>query len=72
MNSRILPLGVRTEKTGMIGEPLTILRHALMNPYLLDRTNDISYIDRYFDFLAHCMDEMPAAVFAAALPEASA
>lgn len=31
---------------------LLILRHTLMNPYLLDRENRISYIDRYFDFLA--------------------
>ena len=36
------------------GEPLIILRHTLMNPYLLDRENGISYIDRYFDFLARC------------------
>jgi glutamate/tyrosine decarboxylase-like PLP-dependent enzyme len=35
-------------------EPLVILRHTLMNPYLLDRENGISYIDRYFDFLARC------------------
>jgi glutamate/tyrosine decarboxylase-like PLP-dependent enzyme len=31
---------------------LMILRHTLMNPYLLDRENGISYIERYFDFLA--------------------
>src|SRR5688572_6506971 len=31
---------------------LVILRHTLMNPYLVDRTNGISYIDRYFDYLA--------------------
>jgi hypothetical protein len=31
---------------------LVILRHTLMNPYLLDRENGISYIDRYFDYLA--------------------
>lgn len=30
---------------------LTILRHTLMNPYLLDGENGISYIDRYFDYL---------------------
>ena len=29
-----------------------ILRHTLMNPYLLDSENGISYIDRYFDHLA--------------------
>ncbi len=46
-------------------EPLVILRHTLMNPYLLDRENGISYIDRYFDFLARCsaalIPGMPAA-----------
>lgn len=31
---------------------LLILRHTLMNPYLIDRENDISYIDRYFECLA--------------------
>lgn len=30
---------------------LVILRHTLMNPFLIDHENDISYIDRYFDFL---------------------
>ncbi len=30
---------------------LLILRHTLMNPYLIDRENGISYIDRYFEFL---------------------
>lgn len=30
---------------------LLILRHTLMNPYLVDRENGISYIDLYFDFL---------------------
>lgn len=30
---------------------LVILRHTLMNPYLLDAENGISYIDLYFDFL---------------------
>ncbi len=31
---------------------LMILRHTLMNPYLIDHENGISYIDLYFDFLA--------------------
>jgi glutamate/tyrosine decarboxylase-like PLP-dependent enzyme len=35
-------------------EPLVILRHTLMNPYLVDDENGISYIDLYFDFLARC------------------
>ena len=28
-----------------------ILRHTLMNPYLIDHTNNISYIDLYLDHL---------------------
>lgn len=31
---------------------LVILRHTLMNPYLIDHENDVSYIDGYFAFLA--------------------
>ncbi len=31
---------------------LIILRHTLMNPFLIDRENGISYIDLYFYFLA--------------------
>ncbi len=30
---------------------LVILRHTLMNPYLIDHENGISYIERYFEFL---------------------
>lgn len=37
---------------GEADEPLLILRHTLMNPYLIDHENGISYIERYFDFLA--------------------
>ena len=36
---------------GLEGQRLVILRHTLMNPFLLDAENGISYIDRYFDFL---------------------
>lgn len=36
------------------GEPLIMLRHTLMNPYLIDLENGISYIERYFEFLARC------------------
>lgn len=32
--------------------PLLILRHTLMNPYLIDDGNGSNYIDRYFDYLA--------------------
>jgi len=34
------------------GDRLTILRHTLMNPYLIDLENGISYIDLYFEHLA--------------------
>jgi hypothetical protein len=30
---------------------LVILRHTLMNPFLDDAENGISYIDRYFEYL---------------------
>jgi hypothetical protein len=40
------------DPAGFDGERLAILRHTLMNPYLLDGENGISYIDRYFEFLA--------------------
>jgi len=32
-------------------EPLLILRHTIMNPFLIDTENDLSYIDKYFEFL---------------------
>ena len=32
-------------------DKLVILRHTLMNPYLIDHTNGISYIERYLDHL---------------------
>ncbi|KQZ68545.1 pyridoxal-dependent decarboxylase [Rhodanobacter sp. Root561] len=37
---------------------LMILRHTLMNPYLIDHENGISYIDRYFEFLGRRMRAM--------------
>ncbi|HEY6942905.1 pyridoxal phosphate-dependent decarboxylase family protein [Dokdonella sp.] len=39
-------------------EPLLILRHTLMNPYLVDRERGISYVEQYFDFLARCAAEL--------------
>ncbi len=33
------------------GDRLVILRHTLMNPYLIDHENGISYIDLYFEHL---------------------
>jgi hypothetical protein len=32
--------------------PLLILRHTIMNPFLLDAENGVSYIDRYFVYLS--------------------
>jgi hypothetical protein len=41
---------------------LLILRHTLMNPFLIDEENGISYIDRYFDDLARRVEALlPAA-----------
>ena len=37
---------------------LMILRHTLMNPYLQDRENGISYIDLYFEYLARRMEAL--------------
>jgi glutamate/tyrosine decarboxylase-like PLP-dependent enzyme len=47
-------LGLEVDSFG--NEPcndhLMILRHTLMNPYLIDTENGISYIERYFEYLA--------------------
>ncbi len=51
--TRILAtLGINLEDSD---EPLPILRHTLMNPYLIDHENEISYIELYFQFLARCI-----------------
>lgn len=39
---------------------LLILRHTLMNPYLIDHENGISYIDRYFEFLGRRVHALAA------------
>ena len=44
-------LGLDTSTLDPREDRLMILRHTLMNPYLIDHENGISYIDRYFDFL---------------------
>ncbi len=45
-------LGIDPTTLGGDGDDrLVILRHTLMNPYLLDEHNDLSYIDGYFRFL---------------------
>ena len=41
---------------------LLILRHTLMNPFLIDSENGISYIDLYFQFLARRVASLLAAV----------
>jgi glutamate/tyrosine decarboxylase-like PLP-dependent enzyme len=48
-------LGLDPPHVGEGDAGLMILRHTLMNPYLLDVENGISYIDRYFEFLARCV-----------------
>ncbi len=35
---------------------LILLRHTLMNPYLIDHENRISFIDRYFQYLKTCVE----------------
>jgi glutamate/tyrosine decarboxylase-like PLP-dependent enzyme len=47
--------------TGEDDDRLCILRHTLMNPYLIDHENGISYIDRYFEFLTRRVHELAAA-----------
>lgn len=44
-------LGLDTSSLDPDEDRLMILRHTLMNPYLIDHENGISYIDAYFDFL---------------------
>ncbi|MGN6513599.1 MAG: pyridoxal phosphate-dependent decarboxylase family protein [Lysobacteraceae bacterium] len=44
---------------GAGADRLLILRHTLMNPYLIDHENGISYIDRYFDYLAALVRALP-------------
>jgi hypothetical protein len=41
-------------------EPLLILRHTIMNPFLLDTENGVSYIDKYFEFLVRRMEALRA------------
>ena len=42
---------VADDRRALLDESLVILRHTLMNPFLIDSENDVSYIDGYFDFL---------------------
>lgn len=49
----LLDLGIAPDTLSEDGDAdhLVILRHTLMNPYLLDVENGISYIERYFEYL---------------------
>jgi glutamate/tyrosine decarboxylase-like PLP-dependent enzyme len=44
-------LGLDTGALDPDEDRLLILRHTLMNPFLIDHENGINYIDRYFEFL---------------------
>ena len=60
--TRILDaLGLEPFGDGEGQDRLMILRHTLMNPYLIDRENGISYIDRYFEFLWRLVQRVEAA-----------
>lgn len=46
------------DRGSMPEESLVILRHTLMNPFLIDSENDVSYIEGYFDFLERNIDAL--------------
>ncbi len=48
------------------GDRLMILRHTLMNPFLIDHANDIDYIGSYFRHLAGRMEKLAAGAQATA------
>lgn len=48
-------LGLDTSALDPEQDRLMILRHPLMNSYLIDHQNGISYIDGHFDFLKRCI-----------------
>ncbi len=50
------PASINPDDSG--ADRLVILRHTLMNPYLIDRENGISYLARYFEYLARRIDEL--------------
>ncbi|HEX7012759.1 MAG TPA: pyridoxal-dependent decarboxylase [Steroidobacteraceae bacterium] len=41
-------------------QPLLVLRHTLMNPFLIDAENGVNYVDRYFDFLSRTLPALIA------------
>lgn len=50
------PATINLDDSG--ADRLVILRHTLMNPYLIDRENGISYLALYFDYLAKRIHEL--------------
>ena len=57
MGRILAALGLRPGSDVGDGEDhLVILRHTLMNPWLIDRYNDISYIELYFRHLEKRID----------------
>ena len=56
-----LDLGTTTLDDEAGTDRLVILRHTLMNPYLLDHENRISYIERYFDYLSELVHRLTEA-----------
>lgn len=49
------PASVDADDTG--ADRMVILRHTLMNPYLIDRENGISYLQLYFEYLGQRVAE---------------
>lgn len=52
--------GQNLESTDSAEDHVMILRHTLMNPYLIDHENGISYIDLYFEFLTRRVQALAA------------
>jgi glutamate/tyrosine decarboxylase-like PLP-dependent enzyme len=53
-------LGLAAATDGDAEDHLVILRHTLMNPWLIDERNGISYIDMYFQYLEQRIGALPA------------
>ena len=51
MHRILYALGLEAATDGDAEDHLVILRHTLMNPWLIDERNGISYIDMYFRYL---------------------
>ncbi|MGB8634080.1 MAG: pyridoxal-dependent decarboxylase [Rhodanobacteraceae bacterium] len=63
MNRILQSLGLDPDSVDSVADGddrLMILRHTLMNPFLIDRENGISYIELYFDFLAKRVRDLAA------------